>query len=54
MRIVSKTLSEDRHAVTLTVTDLPPCMQLRIAYQLNATNGKAIKGTSYSTIQDKP
>ena len=54
VRIVSKTLSEDRRAVTLTVTDLPPCMQLRIAYQLNATNGKAIKGTSYSTIQDKP
>ncbi|WP_162136303.1 ThuA domain-containing protein [Zavarzinella formosa] len=52
--IKGKTLSEDRRTVTITLSDLAPCMQLRIVYKLTGPGGKPIEGTVYSTIQEKP
>ncbi len=49
-----KALSADRRTVTLTLTDMVPCMQMRVGYRLSGAGGKVIEGKLYTTVQEKP
>lgn len=54
VKVLNKTLSADRRSVKITVEDLRPCMQLRIAYDFKQIDGKPAKGNLYSTIHPTP
>lgn len=47
-------LLDDGKSVLLEIPDLKPAMQMKIAYDLESTNGKQVIGTIYNTIHEVP
>jgi type 1 glutamine amidotransferase len=50
LEIQSAKLSPDRRSVFLSIAGLQPVMQMQIQYNVNAADGKAIRGDIYNTI----
>jgi hypothetical protein len=48
--VKSARLSQDGHSVFLEISDVQPVMQMKIQFNINASDGKAMRGEIYNTI----